>query len=266
MFQHKEFTQVAISALKAKDGFKPVILIPVYNHQDAISSTLERVLAYNTPIVLVDDGSNDECKTVLIALSKKYADNVHLTHLAINSGKGAAVKKGFNVAYELGYSHALQIDADGQHDATSIPLFLKKAEQYQQAIISGYPEYDQSVPALRFYARYLTHIWVWINTLSLTIKDSMCGFRVYPLALITELINTEQCGDRMNFDTEILVRWLWRDLAIINLATKVHYPENGVSHFMVWRDNALISWMHTRLFFGMLKRLPVLIARKIHVK
>lgn len=263
MFQHREFTQVAISASTANNQFKPVILIPVYNHQDAITSTLENVLAYDIPIVLVDDGSNDECKNVLIALSQQYAEKVHLAHLSINSGKGAAVKKGFNVAFQLGYSHALQIDADGQHDCASIPMFLAKSAKCQQAIINGYPEYDHSVPAMRYYARYLTHVWVWINTLSLTIKDSMCGFRVYPLALITELVNSEKCGDRMSFDTEILVRWLWRDLPIINLATKVHYPENGVSHFQVWRDNALISWMHTRLFFGMLKRLPTLIARKI---
>jgi len=115
---------------------------------------------------------------------------------------------------------------------------------------------------LRFYGRYLTHVWVWINTLSLAIKDSMCGFRVYPVQAVESLTRRHPIGERMNFDTEILVRLYWDGLEIINVPTKVGYPTDGVSHFRGWHDNFLISRMHTVLFFGMLLRLPGLLARK----
>jgi hypothetical protein len=122
--------------------------------------------------------------------------------------------------------------------------------------------YDESVPRLRFYARYLTHIWVWINTLSFRIRDSMCGFRVYPLVPVLELAARQKIGMRMNFDTEVLVRMYWDEIDIFNLPTRVGYPADGVSHFQAWRDNVLISRMHATLFFGMLLRMPRLLARK----
>jgi hypothetical protein len=113
------------------------------------------------------------------------------------------------------------------------------------------------------YARYLTHIFVWINTLSLDIKDSMCGFRLYPLDAVMELVGHQPIGHRMNFDTDILVRLYWQGLDVINLPTRVTYPSDGVSHFRLFLDNVLITRMHTILFFGMLLRFPVLLTRKI---
>jgi hypothetical protein len=116
------------------------------------------------------------------------------------------------------------------------------------------------------YGRYLTHVWVWINTLSLDITDSMCGFRVYPVARSNQLIAAEPMGDRMDFDTEFMVRWHWHHWGIKQISTRVIYPEQGVSHFRVWRDNKLISWMHTRLFFGMLWRLPRILRNKFRAE
>jgi hypothetical protein len=130
------------------------------------------------------------------------------------------------------------------------------------AVIAGCPIYDQSVPAVRLYARYLTHVWVWINTLSLAIRDSMCGFRVYPLAPVMSLLGRRTLGRRMNFDTDIVVRLFWAGVPVVNLPTRVGYPSDGVSHFRAFRDNVLITRMHTVLFFGMLLRLPVLLAHK----
>ena len=161
-----------------------------------------------------------------------------------------------------GYSHALQIDADGQHDPADVPRFLAMARETPGAVINGRPVYDASVPRGRLYGRYATHIWVWINTLSFEIRDSMCGFRVYPLAPTLALLQRERIGQRMDFDTEILVRLHWRGVRVRNLETRVTYPSDGVSHFDIWRDNVRISRMHARLFFGMLTRLPRLLARK----
>jgi hypothetical protein len=164
---------------------------------------------------------------------------------------------------KAGFTHALQIDADGQHDASDVPKFVAAGRDHPRHVICGIPVYDASVPRARLYGRYLTHVWVWINTLSLRIRDSMCGFRLYPLAPVTRLVAEETIGRRMDFDSEILVRLFWRDVAVISVPTRVTYPSDGVSHFDVWRDNVRISRMHTRLFFGMLRRAPRLLWRRV---
>ncbi|BFM12705.1 glycosyltransferase family 2 protein [Simiduia litorea] len=238
------------------DAISACIVIPVYNHERAIVDTLANVLPFSVPVILVNDGSNGDCSAVLERLADEHL-GVHLMVLDVNQGKGAAVKAGLKRALELGYSHALQVDADGQHNLADIPTFLSAAAESPNMIICGVPEYDDSVPRLRHYARYLTHVWVWINTLSFAIKDSMCGFRVYPLAAICQQLAKSDTGNRMDFDTEILVHWLWAGGNIQNFSTKVHYPVDGVSHFLPGKDNWLISCMHARLFFGMLVRAPL---------
>ncbi|WP_299795053.1 glycosyltransferase family 2 protein [uncultured Shewanella sp.] len=234
---------------------KLALVIPNYNHQVAIAQTLESLAQFALPCYLVNDGSDDETRHLLIALAEKYAW-VTLLHHPFNRGKGAAVTTGLREAFNDGYTHALQVDADGQHNLDDIPAMIAKAEKNPKALISGLPQYDESVPKSRFYARYLTHFWVWIETLSFDIQDSMCGFRVYPLAATEKLFLNQALGERMDFDIEILVRLHWAGTEVIHLPTKVIYPEGGISHFQGLWDNLRISGMHTRLFFGMLKRLP----------
>jgi len=241
--------------------FYPCVLIPVYNHEHAIGKVLAHVLAHDLPCILVDDASSPACAAVLDALAAANPGRVLLERHACNQGKGGAVLTGFGRAAQIGYSHVLQVDADGQHNAGDIPRFLAAARAQPDAVIAGCPVYDESVPALRLYARYLTHIWVWINTLSLAIRDSMCGFRVYPVASVTALAARRRLGRRMNFDIEILVRLYWDGVAVRNLPTRVGYPEDGVSHFKAWTDNVLITRLHVALFFGMLPRIPMLLGR-----
>ncbi len=231
------------------------LVIPNFNHQAAIEKTLESLAELNLHCYLVDDGSNDETRHLLISLADKYSW-VTLLHHPFNRGKGAAVTTGLRAAYKDGYSHALQVDADGQHNLDDIPAMIAKAEANPEALISGLPQYDDSVPKSRFYARYLTHFWVWVETLSFDIQDSMCGFRVYPLAATEKLFLCQALGERMDFDIEVLVRLHWAGTEVIHLPTQVIYPEDGISHFQGLWDNLRISGMHTRLFFGMLKRLP----------
>jgi glycosyltransferase involved in cell wall biosynthesis len=219
-------------------------------------------MAQNLPCILVDDGSAPECAGVLDQLAAAGQPQIKLLRHSVNRGKGGAVLTGVRYAAEAGYSHAVQIDADGQHAASDIPRFLEQAALHPEALLVGCPEYDASVPWLRLYARYLTHVWVWINTLSLQIKDSMCGFRVYPIPPLIELARRRKLGRRMSFDIDVLVRLHWTGLEIINIPTTVRYPSDGVSHFRGWSDNVQISRVHAALFFGMLLRLPMLIARK----
>ncbi|WP_050475905.1 glycosyltransferase family 2 protein [Herbaspirillum rhizosphaerae] len=238
------------------------IVIPVYNHERAIPAVLEAVLQHGLHCVLVDDGSTSACAAVLDRLAADTPQQVTLLRHGVNRGKGDAVMTGLRYLAQQGYSHALQIDSDGQHDTADIPRFAVSCAAHPHAVINGCPIYDESVPKGRLYARYLTHVWVWINTLSFDIRDSMCGFRIYPLAAVTALTANQTIGSRMDFDTEILVRLHWKNVQVINLPTRVRYPSDGVSHFKVWLDNVLISRMHTVLFFGMLLRSPLLLARK----
>ncbi|NIB44228.1 glycosyltransferase family 2 protein [Pseudomaricurvus alkylphenolicus] len=240
---------------------RPCIVIPVYNHEDAVGIIVQRLESSGLPVILVNDGSSPACRQVLEQLADDKS-NVELLTLPDNRGKGGAVKAGLRLALQQGFSHGLQIDADGQHDTGDVERFIDQGRQHPNAIVCGCPIYDDSVPRLRYYARYLTHVWIWINSLSLAIKDSMCGFRLYPLEAVVELIDQEHTGDRMDFDPEIMVRWVWRKGQVINVPTAVSYPIDGVSHFAPWRDNALISRMHANLFFGMLVRLPRLLWRK----
>lgn len=242
-------------------GFRPLVVIPVYDHEHAIGAMVDGVLAAGQSCLLVDDGSRESCAAELRRQATR--EGVRLLRLERNRGKGGAMLAGFREAARLGVSHVLQIDADGQHDTTDIPRFLEAAQAAPDAVINGAPVYDASVPKGRLYGRYLTHVWVWINTLSFAIRDSMCGFRVYPLAPVLKLIDEETVGQRMDFDPEIVVRLHWRGVGIENLTTPVRYPTDGVSHFDVWRDNVRISRMHTRLFFGMLRRLPRLASRAL---
>ncbi len=241
---------------------KPCVLIPVYDHEHAIGAVVNAVLAHGVHCILIDDGSSPACARVLDALAAASPQSVTLVRHAHNQGKGGAVVSGFRRAAQDGYTHALQVDADGQHCVDDIPRFLALGRSHPDAIIAGIPVYDESVPPLRLYARYLTHVWVWINTLSFAIRDSMCGFRLYPLAAVSALLARGAPGRRMNFDTDILVRLHWDGLQVVNLPTRVSYPSDGVSHFRAFRDNVLITRMHATLFIGMLLRLPTLLARK----
>lgn len=236
------------------------IVVPFYNHAKALPDTVKRLVPLRLPIFVVNDGSTAEAAEVARHLAT-VVDGLHVIDHKENRGKGAAVLTGLRVALNEGYSHAIQIDADGQHDAGDIPRFLAVAASRPDTVVLGLPEYDESIPRGRLVARYLTHVWIWIETLSFSIRDSMCGFRVYPLRTVVALADRVQLGSRMDFDPEILVRLYWAEVPMAIVPTRVIYPEGGSSHFRMWQDNWLITKMHTRLFFGMLRRLPELVLR-----
>ncbi|MEN4805648.1 glycosyltransferase family 2 protein [Pantoea agglomerans] len=239
--------------------FSPCVVIPCYNHGAMMASVLARLAPFNLPVIVVDDGSDAATQLQLATL---HAPQLSLLRLDSNQGKGAAVIHGLRAAAARGFTHAVQLDADGQHQAEDLPLMLAEAERYPDALISGQPLYDDSIPKSRLYGRYITHFWVWIETLSLSIRDSMCGFRVYPLAATLTLCDRRAIGQRMDFDTEIMVRLYWQGTRSRFIPTRVTYPASGLSHFDALYDNLRISWMHTRLFFGMLPRIPRLLAMR----
>ncbi|MBL6985440.1 MAG: glycosyltransferase family 2 protein [Methylobacter sp.] len=241
---------------------KPCIIIPVYNHEAAIPQVLAKLKRFGIPTILVNDGSSAQCAQTLADCAEQEPDWLTLINRLENGGKGAAVLDGFKAAEILGYSHAIQIDADGQHDVNDIPAFLDAAKQCPNALILGQPLFDETAPKSRVYGRTIANFWVWVNTLSLAIADSMCGFRVYPLAAVTQLIGTTDIARGMAFDIDILVRLYWQGVEVINMPTRVSYPYDGVSHFKLWRDNLMISKAHAKLFFGMLRNCSQLLSRQ----
>jgi len=246
----------------ASGRFAPCALIPIYNHGSTIARTVRALLAHDLPVLVVDDGSDAATRTVLDALAQEEP-GMRLIRLPGNQGKGRALEAGLRAARDAGHSHALQIDADGQHDTADAPRFLAESRIDPCAMVCGRPLYDDSVPRGRLYGRYVTHVCVWIETLSLDIQDSMCGYRLYPLDVTCAELDRARVPARMDFDTEIAVRLFWRGVPVRNLTTRVTYPENGLSHFRMLRDNVRISAMHTRLLLGMLPRAPRLLWRRL---
>lgn len=244
----------------ASDRFSPCVVVPYYNHPEGIKVTLARLLPlcreHKWPIYLVDDGSDLSSAKALDEAILPHAGIVQLKRFQQNKGKGAAVVLALEWAQQLGHSHAVQVDADAQHAVEDMPAMLALAEANSKAVVAGQPRYDKSVPKGRLYGRYITHVWVWIHTLSFAIADSMCGFRVYPLAATVALTKHHNIASRMDFDTDIIVRLFWRGAPVINFPTHVTYPVDGLSHFQMLRDNLRISRMHARLFCGLLLRLP----------
>ena len=237
-------------------------VVPVYDHERAVAMTVAGLRRQGLTVLLVDDGSGPACAAELRRLAAEDPA-VLLLGLPENLGKGGAVMAGLLAAADAGFTHALQIDADGQHDPEDVPRLVAAAYAEPCALVCGRPVFDASIPRHRLFLRYLTHVMVWLNTLSFDIPDSMCGLRVYPLAVVLPVLAAEPPGQRMDFDVEVLVRLHWRGVTMRWLPTRVRYPLDGVSHFRLVQDNWLITLMHTKLFFGMLRRAPWLITRRV---
>lgn len=232
-------------------------IVPVYDHALPLPGVLDGLRAAGLPVFVVDDGSGPACARTIEACVAADASRV-LVRLERNGGKGAAVQAGFAAAHAAGFSHALQVDADGQHDLAALPALVAAAREAPRALVSGRPQYDASVPKSRLYGRYATHVWVWINTLSLDIVDSMCGFRIYPLGASIAACTRWRIGRRMDFDTDLMLRMYWLGVPMRFVPVPVRYPADGVSHFDVLRDNLRLTSMHTRHFLHLLWRLATL--------
>lgn len=247
--------------------FNAAFLIPVYNHGKACASMVENLVPYCTEkgikIILVDDGNAEENRNYLVQIKNSHPDLTELVVLEKNSGKGEAFKAGVFRAAELGFTHVLQLDADGQHDWNRADFFFEKAENSPHKMICGYPEYDESAPGHRKNGRKFANSWCAIVTWESGIKDSLCGFRIYPVEETMNFIKKHGFDSRMGFDIDILVRLIWAGVSYEFYPVKVTYPSDGISNFRIFQDNVRISWVFTRLCCGMFLRIPRLSWRKL---
>lgn len=222
-------------------------LVPVYNNPMTIGKVVKKLQQTIGHVIIVDDGSDDVTRTLIDQLADDDPEHIHVQHLPVNRGKGAAVKAGLQHAKELGFSHALQVDADGQHDLGDIPQFLARMHAAPDALILGAPEFGDDIPAIRKYGRKLTTLMIALEAGTLKLPDAMCGFRIYPVAPICALHTL--CA-RMCFDPEIMIRAHWAGIPVQAVPTRVRYlsaEEGGVSHFRGVYDNVLNVGLHTCL-------------------
>ncbi|HET7308373.1 MAG TPA: glycosyltransferase [Gammaproteobacteria bacterium] len=242
--------------------FNPCAVIPVFNHHACLGRIAAAMAAHALPVIFVDDGSDAATKRTLAELAAADPNVEYLT-LPHNQGKGAACLAGMAHAAERGFTHALQVDADGQHDLDDVAKLLALAAAHPDYLISGEPRYDKSVPPVRFYCRYLTHGFIWLATLSFRLHDSMCGFRVYPLASSLALARRVRIGRYMDFDTEIMARLYFAGTETLFIPTRVRYPADGISHYRMFADNTRMTWLIVRLLFSLPLRAPRLLYRNV---
>jgi glycosyltransferase involved in cell wall biosynthesis len=242
-----------------------VVVIPSYDTGPLVYATVRAARAAWAPVWVVVDGSRDGTAEGLLAMAAEDP-GLRVDVLARNVGKGAAVLHGLAAARAAGFTHALTMDADGQHPADLIGAFMAQSAAHPGAMILGRPVFDASAPLLRVRGRRISNAWANLETLGAGIDDSLYGFRVYPIAPLVEIMRGQTWMRRFDFDTEAVVRLAWRGVMPINLAAPVKYlraDEGGISHFRYGRDNALLTWMHLRLLLGFAMRLPLLAVRRL---
>ncbi|MBS0559521.1 MAG: glycosyltransferase family 2 protein [Proteobacteria bacterium] len=241
-----------------------LVLIPSYNSGRLLAETLRAARSAWGPVWTVIDGSTDRSAEQARAMAQ--ADPLlRVFVLPRNRGKGAAILHGLIAARDAGFTHALTMDADAQHPADAIAGFMAASMAAPEAMILGLPVFDATAPAIRVHGRKLSNWWTDLETLGAGIGDSLCGFRVYPIAPLIAAMAETRFARRFDFDAEAAVRLCWRGVPPVRLPVKVRYlspAEGGVSHFRYIRDNVLLTFMHVRLVFGCLWRLPALLRRR----
>lgn len=239
----------------------PWLVIPCYDHGPALRGVVDALAHLRLPCLVVDDGSGAETRAALAALAARHPWLEVHRHES-NRGKGGALATGYRLAAARGATHALQLDADGQHDVADVPRFLDAMHKQPDALVLGVPVFDASVPKSRLYGRQISRALVWLFTLSFDVRDPLCGFRGVPLEPTLRLLERVRLGERMDFDPELAVRLVWDGLDVVSVPTRVRYPEGGLSHFDVVADDLRLAWLYTRLGAGLVRRAPGLLARR----
>ena len=234
-------------------------LIPVYDHAETVADVCEQLRQYERPILLVDDGSHRECAEELNRLGAQH--NTHLVRLVRNSGKGTALRVGMAEAQRLGYTHVLTVDPDGQQEIDDLGSVLALSSQHQESLIVGSTLVEGYMPPVRRCAITFINIGTCLCCLSSAGRLSVCAVRVYPLQQINHLLTRFRCGNRVEFDIELFVRWIWHGGDYRHAPVRTYYPRGNISHYRVLRDTLRMAKTLFRLTSGMLIRIPWLLQR-----
>lgn len=226
-------------------SIRPIALLPTYNNGQTVAGVVERVVATGLGVIVVDDGCTDDTASQLAALASKHK-SIHVLRHTANRGKAAALHTGFAAARAMGYSHALTIDTDGQHDPEEIPQLLALAVEKPEALILGVRRDDlPGCPSRCLLGRKLSNRLVRLEC-KLEVSDSQCGLRVYPLGLVEQVACA---AGRFGYETEILVRAAWsgREVVQIPVTSRYEVSPRRVSHFRPLGDTLRHIALHARL-------------------
>lgn len=216
----------------------PCVVIPCFNHPATVAAVARAALEL-CPVLVVDDGST---------LPLPELPGCALLRLEGNRGKGAALRAGFLRAAELGFSHAITMDSDGQHYASDLPRFLVAITSQPDALVVGVRDfYAANAPAGRRRSNAVSSFWFRAET-GVRLDDTQCGFRGYPLAL-TQRLKTR--SGRYAFELEFMVRASWIGTVLVPVPVKCTYEPEQLrqSHFRPVRDLAHITLMNIGLVF-----------------
>ena len=221
-----------------------LVLIPSYDAGANLRQTVQAALAVWPSVMVVDDASTDGSAGGVEALGAA------LLRRPRNGGKGAAVLDGLTLAQAQGFTHALVMDADGQHPAACIAAFMAASVARPAAMVLGRPQFGPDAPAVRRIGRRLANGLARLAAGGPSIGDSLFGFRVYPVAPLLQVMRQTRWMRGYDFDPEAAIRLVRLGVPAINLPAPVRYPrrsDGGVSHFQYVRDNLLLAWMFARL-------------------
>jgi glycosyltransferase involved in cell wall biosynthesis len=234
-----------------------LVILPSYNSGPQLVRTACAALEHWHTVWVVLDGSTDESVAEIQMLAAEHP-GLRVFALAENQGKGGATLHAMRVALAAGFSHALVMDADGQHPADAIRPFMELSQKNPGAMILGAPVFGADAPAERVKGRRVGNWFTNLETLWGGVQDSLFGFRLYPLAESVRIMEAITTARRFDFDTELVVRLFWAGVQPINRPVPVTYPpdeKGGVTHFKYVRDNLLLVGTHTRLCLLLFPRL-----------
>ena len=215
---------------------KACIVIPCYNHTGTVGD-VARAAAALLPVIVVDDGSTERVEV---------PEGVTLIRFEQNRGKGAALRAAFERATQAGFTHAVTIDADGQHAAEDIPKILEAAAREPGALVVGVRDFAAAgAPTARRRSNEFSNFWVRVET-GVRLPDTQCGFRCYPLGPTLAL---RVRAERYAYELEALVRAAWTELALVTVPVGCTYQPEQVqrSHFRPLVDTLRISQLNMKL-------------------
>jgi glycosyltransferase involved in cell wall biosynthesis len=236
-----------------------LVLIPSYNPGPRLLATVREALACWRPVWVVVDGSTDGSHAAVEALAQA-GPGLRVIVRPRNGGKGAAVLLGAEAARAAGYTHALVLDADGQHPVDRIAEFMEASRAAPAALVLGRPVFGPEAPWARLQGRRLSVGLARWEIFGAGIDDPLFGFRVYPLAALVRVLRATRFARRYDFDPEVAVRLFWAGTPTCRYLSPA---EGGVSHFHYVRDNVRMVWLHTRLLTELLLwRWPAVLRRR----
>lgn len=227
------------------------VVLPTYNNHKTLKRVIDGVLEYTNAIIAVNDGSTDSTSEIL----SEY-EHIETIHKPTNTGKGTALKLGFDRAVELGFAYAITLDTDGQHFPKDLPNFIEALETSQNKnilIIGDRNMNEADVFAQSAKGNRVSTFWMYAAT-GLRLNDSQSGFRLYPVKAMST-IRFMKSTKKFEFEIEAIVKSYWSGIAIMHVPINVLYdPDERVSHFRPFMDISRMVVLYTwfllvRLFY-----------------